>query len=103
MPISILTKKFKMSKYSSTYLSHDICYLLFALRERSIPLRLSPRRGLRSTCYLQTESLPLLQFALDELWRERTPGKITLANYQENISGLGAILGKKKLNLLIKH
>jgi hypothetical protein len=59
-----------MSKYSSTYLSHDICYLLFAL---------------------------------DELWRERTPGKITLANYQENISGLGAILGKKKLNLLIKH
>ena len=44
---------------------------------------------------LQTESLPLLQFALDELWRKRTLGKLTLANYQENIGGLRAILGKK--------
>ena len=44
---------------------------------------------------LQTESLPLLQFALDELWRKRTTGELTLANYQENIGGLGAILGKK--------
>jgi uncharacterized caspase-like protein len=27
---------------------------------------------------LRTESLPLLQFALDELWRKRTPGELTL-------------------------
>ncbi|MEO0924242.1 MAG: caspase family protein [Cyanobacteria bacterium J06643_13] len=49
---------------------------------------------------LQTESLPLLQFALDELWRKRTSGKLTLANYQENIGGLGAILGKKAESIL---
>jgi WD40 repeat protein/uncharacterized caspase-like protein len=44
---------------------------------------------------LQTQSLPLLQFALEELWHKRTPGKLTLKNYQQNIGGLGAILGKK--------
>lgn len=51
---------------------------------------------------LKQASLPLLQFALDELWQKRTPGKLTLANYQKNIGGLGAILGKKAQETLNK-
>ncbi|MEL7408242.1 MAG: hypothetical protein AAFN00_15000, partial [Cyanobacteria bacterium J06558_2] len=51
---------------------------------------------------LQQDSLPLLQFALNELWQKRIPGTLTLANYQENVGGLGAILGKKAEETLDK-
>ena len=44
---------------------------------------------------LKTDSLPLLQFTLDELWKNHTRGEFTLKDYQENIGGLGKIIGRK--------
>jgi WD40 repeat protein/energy-coupling factor transporter ATP-binding protein EcfA2 len=44
---------------------------------------------------VQTGSLPLLQFALAELWRVRTPGSLTLQDYQQHIGGIAQILEEK--------
>ncbi|AFZ38170.1 WD40 repeat-containing protein (plasmid) [Stanieria cyanosphaera PCC 7437] len=44
---------------------------------------------------VQTGSLPLLQFALEELWCKRTPGSLTLQDYQQHIGGIAKILEKK--------
>ncbi|ACB51536.1 WD-40 repeat protein [Crocosphaera subtropica ATCC 51142] len=46
---------------------------------------------------LQEGSLPLLQYALAELWQEpkRTPGKLTVKDYQEYIGKLGNFLSQK--------
>ena len=44
---------------------------------------------------VQTGSLPLLQFALEELWRKRTPGSLTLQDYQQHIGGIAKILEEK--------
>jgi WD40 repeat protein/energy-coupling factor transporter ATP-binding protein EcfA2 len=44
---------------------------------------------------VQTGSLPLLQFALAELWRVRTPGSLTLQDYQQYIGGIAQILEEK--------
>ena len=44
---------------------------------------------------VQSGSLPLLQFALEELWRVRSPGSLTLQDYQAHIGGISQLLEHK--------
>ena len=44
---------------------------------------------------LKQGSLPLLQYALEELWQKRSKGKLTLEVYQKHIGNLGKFLSNK--------
>ena len=44
---------------------------------------------------LKDGSLPLLQYALEELWQKRREGKLTLKDYQQHIGRLGQFLSDK--------
>ena len=44
---------------------------------------------------LKDGSLPLLQYALEELWQKRREGKLTLKDYQQYIGRLGQFLSDK--------
>jgi WD40 repeat protein/energy-coupling factor transporter ATP-binding protein EcfA2 len=44
---------------------------------------------------LKNGSLPLLQYALEELWQKRSQGKLTLKDYQQYIGRLGQFLSDK--------
>jgi WD40 repeat protein len=44
---------------------------------------------------LKEGSLPLLQYALEELWQKRSPGKLTVKDYQQYIGKLGKFLSNK--------
>jgi WD40 repeat protein/uncharacterized caspase-like protein/energy-coupling factor transporter ATP-binding protein EcfA2 len=44
---------------------------------------------------LKDGSLPLLQYALEELWHKRSQGKLTLKDYQQHIGRLGQFLSDK--------
>ena len=44
---------------------------------------------------LKDGSLPLLQYALEELWQKRSQGKLTLKDYQQYIGRLGQFLSDK--------
>ncbi|BAZ22297.1 WD-40 repeat-containing protein [Kalymmatonema gypsitolerans NIES-4073] len=44
---------------------------------------------------LKEGSLPLLQYALEELWHKRSRGKLTLKDYQQYIGKLGKFLSNK--------
>ena len=44
---------------------------------------------------LKEGSLPLLQYALEELWQKRSRGKLTVKDYQQHIGKLGKFLSSK--------
>ena len=44
---------------------------------------------------LKDGSLPLLQYALEELWQKRSQGKLSLKDYQQHIGRLGQFLSDK--------
>ncbi len=44
---------------------------------------------------LKEGSLPLLQYALEELWHKRKPGKFTVKDYQQYIGKLGKFISNK--------
>ncbi len=44
---------------------------------------------------LKEGSLPLLQYALEELWQKRSRGKLTVKDYQQHIGKLGKFLSNK--------
>ncbi|RCJ20595.1 hypothetical protein A6770_31300 [Nostoc minutum NIES-26] len=44
---------------------------------------------------LKDGSLPLLQYALEELWHKRSRGKLTVKDYQQHIGKLGKFLSNK--------
>jgi WD40 repeat protein len=44
---------------------------------------------------LKEGSLPLLQYALEELWQKRSQGKLTVKDYQQYIGKLGKFLSNK--------